>query len=378
MAGLTEGAERSLVARLAPVRTGSGFGVYHALTGLAALPAGLGFGALYQNRGGGQALLASGNRDGRRDRRVAGGHRETHWRGGPLRHALAALAVIGLVAPVSSGSAQVLIRVGEPGRATYSELHEGLQAGTPAADSVRALLAEKEPRKLWRRMQAAVKGSAPWNDAPLALTRLAELRSPAYADSAARLAARIEAGKVTAPPGQDPADLLAPLRAVQLERARAVRGDAAVLKELLALIPEGRYGVGDAWVLGRLGRAASDSLQARFLAAKDVEPKVRYLTLLTFSDDTQRDSAAGPRVRRARQLRRAAALSGRARPTRCSGSARDRASRRCSMRGSERVSPSSYADPSLSRGGYDFLANDSSAVISRTGKWLTEWLKELK
>jgi MFS family permease len=59
VAGLTEGAERSLVSRLAPVRTGRGFGVYHALTGLAALPAGLGFGAIYQNRGGGQALLAS-------------------------------------------------------------------------------------------------------------------------------------------------------------------------------------------------------------------------------------------------------------------------------------------------------------------------------
>jgi MFS family permease len=59
VAGLTEGAERALVARLAPVRTGRGFGVYHAVTGLAALPAGLAFGAIYQNRGGGQALLAS-------------------------------------------------------------------------------------------------------------------------------------------------------------------------------------------------------------------------------------------------------------------------------------------------------------------------------
>jgi len=31
----------------------------------------------------------------------------------------------------------------------------------------------------------------------------------------------------------------------------------------------------------------------------------------------------------------------------------------------------------LMRGGYDFLANDSSAVISRTGKWLTEWIATL-
>jgi MFS family permease len=59
VAGLTEPAERALVARLAPVRTGRGFGAYHALTGLMALPAGLLFGALYQNRGGPWALAAS-------------------------------------------------------------------------------------------------------------------------------------------------------------------------------------------------------------------------------------------------------------------------------------------------------------------------------
>jgi MFS family permease len=59
VAGLTEGAERALVARLAPVRTGRGFGVYHALTGGAALPAGLAFGAMYQDLGPHQALLAS-------------------------------------------------------------------------------------------------------------------------------------------------------------------------------------------------------------------------------------------------------------------------------------------------------------------------------
>jgi hypothetical protein len=61
VAGLTESAERAMVARLAPVRTGRGFGSYHALTGLAALPAGLLFGALYQAQGGPVALLASAN-----------------------------------------------------------------------------------------------------------------------------------------------------------------------------------------------------------------------------------------------------------------------------------------------------------------------------
>jgi MFS family permease len=59
VAGLTESAERALVARLAPVRTGRGFGLYHALTGVAALPAGLLFGAIYQMASGPAALLAS-------------------------------------------------------------------------------------------------------------------------------------------------------------------------------------------------------------------------------------------------------------------------------------------------------------------------------
>jgi MFS family permease len=59
VAGLTESAERSLVARLAPRRTGRGFGGYHAVTGFAALPAALGFGALYQHAGAPAALAAS-------------------------------------------------------------------------------------------------------------------------------------------------------------------------------------------------------------------------------------------------------------------------------------------------------------------------------
>jgi hypothetical protein len=37
-----------------------------------------------------------------------------------------------------------------------------------------------------------------------------------------------------------------------------------------------------------------------------------------------------------------------------------------------------YNDPSLARGGYDLLANDSSAVLSRTGRWLTDWIRELR
>jgi MFS family permease len=59
VAGLTESGERSLVARLSPARTGRAFGAYHALTGLAALPAGLFFGALYQSVGARLALWVS-------------------------------------------------------------------------------------------------------------------------------------------------------------------------------------------------------------------------------------------------------------------------------------------------------------------------------
>jgi len=59
VAGCTEPAERALVVRLAPAGTGRGFGAYHALTGLAALPAGLLFGAVYQWRGGPAALALS-------------------------------------------------------------------------------------------------------------------------------------------------------------------------------------------------------------------------------------------------------------------------------------------------------------------------------
>ena len=59
VAGLTESGERAVVARLAPVQTGRGFGAYHGLLGVAALPAGLLFGGLYQAASGQAALWAS-------------------------------------------------------------------------------------------------------------------------------------------------------------------------------------------------------------------------------------------------------------------------------------------------------------------------------
>jgi len=60
VAGLTEPAERALVAKLSPKRMGSGFGAFNAITGLAALPAAALFGVAYQYLGGSAALLASG------------------------------------------------------------------------------------------------------------------------------------------------------------------------------------------------------------------------------------------------------------------------------------------------------------------------------
>ena len=59
VAGLTESSERVLIARLSPVKTGRGFGAYHATLGLAALPAGILFGLAYQHLGGPTSLWIS-------------------------------------------------------------------------------------------------------------------------------------------------------------------------------------------------------------------------------------------------------------------------------------------------------------------------------
>jgi MFS family permease len=58
-AGLVEPAERLAIARLAPVRTGRGFGAFQGMAGLLALPAGLAFGLAYRSLGGPAALLLS-------------------------------------------------------------------------------------------------------------------------------------------------------------------------------------------------------------------------------------------------------------------------------------------------------------------------------
>src|SRR5437879_6232393 len=59
VAGLTESPERALVARLAGVHQGSGFGIYHGVTGLAALVGGVALGGVFQRYGAAPAFLAS-------------------------------------------------------------------------------------------------------------------------------------------------------------------------------------------------------------------------------------------------------------------------------------------------------------------------------
>jgi len=57
--GLSEASDRQVVAALVKGGQGRAFGNAQALAGLAALPAGLAFGALYQQRGGSTAFLVS-------------------------------------------------------------------------------------------------------------------------------------------------------------------------------------------------------------------------------------------------------------------------------------------------------------------------------
>jgi hypothetical protein len=279
----------------------------------------------------------------------------------------------------SSLAAQIQIRVGDPRRATYSELHEALKASTPAADSVVALLRSRSPGPLWGRMRAALRGTGDWNSGLIALTRLAELRSAAYADSAAAMQRRLQdAAFPPFPdnPGLKAEDVAPSLQAIVLERRRAVQGDSAVLSDILERIPGKDYNHGDAWVLGRLGAGAADSVANRFRRADTEEFRVRYLTLLSYFTDPKLipllsqvyvapDSFGIPK-RYAIRASDGLLWIGTRESLRALLAARAKAR-----------SLGVYADSSLWRGGYDFLANDSSAVISRTGQWLTRWIPQL-
>jgi hypothetical protein len=284
-----------------------------------------------------------------------------------------------LVAVSAAANAQVQVRVGVPGRATYSELHEGLRDRTPAADSVKAILRAKVPGPLWRQLRRTIDGQGDWNSALLSLTRLAELRTAAYADSAAALLSFLEGGgSVPFPsdPGLKPEDIEPSLQAIILERRRQVQGDLAVLADILGRIPTRQYNHGDAWVLGRLGAGALDSVISRFRSADNEEFRVRYLTLLSYFTDPKiiplmsqvyvaPDSFGIPKRYAIRASDGLLWVGTRGAMTSLL-KARSRAR-----------AQKTYVDSTLARGGYDFLANDSSTVISRTGKWLTSWIAEL-
>lgn len=290
------------------------------------------------------------------------------------------MTAVVLLASARVAVGQVQVRVGDPARATYSELHEGLRAGTRAADSVLAIQRIGRPALLWRKLREAIAGTGDWNAGLIALTRLAELRDRSYADSAARFKRRLEqADGVPFPqnPGLRAEDVTPSLQAIILERRRKVAGDSAVLADILARIPTKDYDHGDAWVLGRLGAGATDSVSARFLAAPDQEFKVRYLTLLSYFTDP----ALIPLMARVYAAPDSFGI-----PPRMGIRASDallwigtRASLQALLDARAKARARHvYDDPALANGGYDFLANDSSSVISRTGRWLTDWVHRLR
>ena len=288
--------------------------------------------------------------------------------------ALSAGMAFAVTAPVRC---QVQVRLADSVRATYSELHDGLKMGSASADTVARVMGLTNPAILWRKSGQALAGRIPWNEGLLALTRLAELQKPAYADSAEQLMHRIIEGDVKGPPGIDPGDLIEPLRAIVLQVERLQLGDAAMRTRILDAVPGGKYGLADAWTLGRLEGGTSDTLMALFKATPDENLKVRYLTLLSFSDDPvstpflaavyESPDSAGIPPRAATRASDALMWIGTRQSLQALLDARDVAKSRAV-----------YAAPALSRDGYTFLENDSSAVISRTGRWLTDWVATLK
>ncbi|HEU4649627.1 MAG TPA: hypothetical protein VFS33_11245 [Gemmatimonadales bacterium] len=291
----------------------------------------------------------------------------------------AGVAAFALALAARSATAQVQVRLGDPGRADYSELHEKLRRGTPAADTVQRILAERNPRRLWRYVNAAIHGTGGWNEALLAMTRIATLRDPQAADSARRIRKFFqEAGPypIESNPGVTAEDVEPSVQAILLERRRTTAGDSAVLADILERVPKKNYNHGDAWVLGRLGAGARDSVVARFEGADSQEFRVRYLTLLSYFTDP----ALVPLLARVYVWPDSFNI-----PLRYGVRASDgllwigtRESLQALLDARAAAKARGiYADSSLARGGYSFLDNDSAAVVARTGKWLTEWLREL-
>ncbi|HTO73303.1 MAG TPA: hypothetical protein VMJ30_05760 [Gemmatimonadales bacterium] len=272
--------------------------------------------------------------------------------------------------------AQAQLRFGDPARANYSELHEGLVEGKPAADTLVAILGSTNAPRLWATARQALADQRPWIDGIEALTRLAELTDPASADSALAWQKAITAGTLKAPPGIDIGDLLPALHAVQLQRERATKGDAALLADLLRRVPPGQYDLGDAWLSGRLA-GSSDSIAARFLAATDRQLKIRYLTLLSFSTDP----ALIPLLKRIYIAPDSVGIPPQLAIRASDGllwiGTRDALQALLDARAAARAR-GIYNDPRLNHAELDFLGNDSTYVLARTGRWLTDWLARLR
>lgn len=272
---------------------------------------------------------------------------------------------------------QVQIRLGDSAHVTYSEIHEGLKPESPEGDSIRRVLGARSGRTLWPLVRRAAAGEIDWNMGLLALNRIAELREPASLDSVLRWRRRIVNQEIPPPPATDLNDLLPGLRAVQLELQRKKKGDLAVLKDFLPRIPDGHYDLGDAWVFGRLKAGAADTLMARFLATSDSALRIRYLTLLSFSRDTvlipffarvyvAPDSFHLPR-RTGQRASDGLLWIGTKKSLQALLDARAAARAR-----------GTYADPKYNHAETDFLSNDSSVAVSRTGKPIEEWVGELR
>ncbi len=294
-----------------------------------------------------------------------------------IRRLMLATVVLLALTEVRSAAAQVQIRLADSTHATYSEIHEALRDSTPAADSARRILTAPTSKPLWPLVRGMMRGTVNWDVGMLALTRIAELREASSADSVRIWRRRIANHEVPPPPATDQADALPAFRAIELELARKRSGDAAVLQDLLPRIPGGDYDLGDAWEFGRLGDGAADTVASRFLATDDQGLRIRYLTLLSFS----RDTALIPLLARIYVAPDSFKL-----PLRIGSRASDgllwigtKPSLAALLAAREAArARGTYADPRLGHADLDFLGNDSSQVISRTGRWLTEWLARLR
>ena len=118
-------------------------------------------------------------------------------------------------------------------------------------------------------------------------------------------------------------------------------------------------------------------MSARFLAADSAEFKVRYLTLLSYFTD----STLVPLLARVYAAPDSFGVPPRYAIRASDGllwiGTRESLQALLDARPRPRARVASTMTRSCRHAELDFLGNDSSAVISRTGKWLTRWVAEL-